>query len=220
MGSLWSSSQSMLVFLKAPFLVLLASFYTLIIFLMMFSLIFSSMLMLLLLLKCDQNYDLGQHFEFASKYESDLRVTLIWSNKWLVNFCATKTQLVSSDNLKNSGALYVKMDGTLMKSYLWRCYDCLSPVNWISVLTLSLLLKLLLKKIRGLNFFYEVSFSRSCAFISINLSSGFAWSTVTMPRLVLLIATWICWISCRNGYVWLLVLLLLLLLQPWFIFRM
>ena len=152
MGSLWSSSQSMLVFLKAPFLVLLASFYTLIIFLMMFSLIFSSMLIVLLLLKCDQNYDLGQHFEFASKFESDLRVTLIWSNEWLVNFCATKTQLVSSDNLKNSGALYVKMDGTLMKSYLWRCYDCLSPVNWISVLTLSLLLKLLLKKIGGLIF--------------------------------------------------------------------
>ena len=71
----------MLVFLKAPFLVLLASFYTLIIFLMMFSLIFSSMLMVLLLLKCDQNYDLGQHFEFASKFESDLRVTLIWGNK-------------------------------------------------------------------------------------------------------------------------------------------
>ena len=71
----------MLVFLKAPFLVPLASFHTLIIFLMMFFLIFSSMLMVLLLLKSDQNYDLGQHFEFASKFESDLRVTLIWGNK-------------------------------------------------------------------------------------------------------------------------------------------
>ena len=82
---------------------------------MMFFFIFSSMLMVLLLLKSDQNYDLGQHFEFASKFESDLRVTLIWGNKWLVNFCATKTQLVSSDSLKNSGALYAKMDGPWWK---------------------------------------------------------------------------------------------------------
>ena len=39
-----------------------------------------------------------------------------------------------------------------------------------------------------------------------------------MSWLVLLVATWHCWISCRNGYVGLLVLHLLPLLNPWLIF--
>ena len=54
-------------------------------------------------------------------------------------------------------------------------------------------------------------------FISINLSYALAENTVVMPRLVCLTATWICWISYRNGYVELLVLYLQLLPKPWLI---
>ena len=43
---------------------------------------------------------------------------------------------------------------------------------------------------------------------------------VVMPGLVLLVATWNCWISYRNGYAGLLVLHLLLLLNPWLIVEM
>ena len=41
-----------------------------------------------------------------------------------------------------------------------------------------------------------------------------------MSGLVLLVATWNCWISYRNGYVGLLVLHLLPLLSPWLIVEM
>ena len=37
-------------------------------------------------------------------------------------------------------------------------------------------------------------------FISVNLPYGLAWNTVVMSGKVPKIATWICWISYRNGY--------------------
>ena len=43
--------------------------------------------------------------------------------------------------------------------------------------------------------------------ISINLPYGHAWNTAVMSGLVLLVATWNCWISYKNGYVGLLGLL-------------
>ena len=49
--------------------------------------------------------------------------------------------------------------------------------------------------------------------ISINLPYGHAWNTVVMSGLVLLVATWNCWISCKNSYTRLLVLHLLPLLN-------
>ena len=45
-------------------------------------------------------------------------------------------------------------------------------------------------------------------------------NTVVMSWLVLLIATWNCWISYKNGYAGLLVLYLLPLLNPWLTARM
>ena len=47
--------------------------------------------------KCDQASDLWQQLEVASELESDLRDTADWSRKWLVDFTAGKTQLVSFD---------------------------------------------------------------------------------------------------------------------------
>ena len=51
----------------------------------------------------------------ASELESDLRDTVDWGRKWLVDFNAGKTQLVSFDRSKNTGAIDVKMDGSVLE---------------------------------------------------------------------------------------------------------
>ena len=51
----------------------------------------------------------------ASELESDLRDTVNWGRKWLVDFNAGKAQLVSFDRLKNTGAIDVKMDGSVLE---------------------------------------------------------------------------------------------------------
>ena len=65
--------------------------------------------------KCNQASDLWQQLELASKLESDLRDTVDWGGKWLVDFNAGKTQLVSFDWSKNTGAIDVKMDGSALE---------------------------------------------------------------------------------------------------------
>ena len=44
--------------------------------------------------KCDQASDLWQQLELPSELESDLRDTMDWGRKWLVDFNAGKAQLV------------------------------------------------------------------------------------------------------------------------------
>ena len=62
---------------------------------LMLSVILLSMLMVLLsTLKCDKASDLWQQLQLASEFESDLRSTVEWGRKWLVDFNAGKTQLV------------------------------------------------------------------------------------------------------------------------------
>ena len=60
-----------------------------------------------------------------------------WSN-------AGKTQLVLFDWCNNTGAIDVKMGGSVLeqKNHLLRCWGSFSLPNWIEALTLSLLLKL------------------------------------------------------------------------------
>ena len=65
--------------------------------------------------KCDQASDLWQQLELASGLESDLRETKDWSRKWLVDFNTGNTQLVSLDQFKNTGAIDVKMDGSVLE---------------------------------------------------------------------------------------------------------
>ena len=65
--------------------------------------------------KCNQASDLWQQLELASELESDLRDTVDWGRKWLVDFSAGKTQLVSFDQSKNTGAIDVKMDGSVLE---------------------------------------------------------------------------------------------------------
>ena len=72
MGNLYKNIQLILEFLKAPFLVLRSSHFTLMTFLMMLSVTLLSMLMILLFVKSDQASDLWQQLELASELESDL----------------------------------------------------------------------------------------------------------------------------------------------------
>ena len=65
--------------------------------------------------KCDQASDLWQQLELASELESDLRDTVDSGSKWLVDFNAGKTQLVSFDWSKNTGAIDVKMEGSVLE---------------------------------------------------------------------------------------------------------
>ena len=69
--------------------------------------------------KCDQASDLWQQLELASELESDLRDTVDWGKKWLVDFTAGKTQLVSFERSNNTGSIDMKMDGSVLeeKSY-------------------------------------------------------------------------------------------------------
>ena len=61
--------------------------------------------------KCDRASDLWQQLELAFELESDLRDTL----KWLVDFNAGKTQLVSFDRSNNNGFIEVKMGGFVLE---------------------------------------------------------------------------------------------------------
>ena len=65
--------------------------------------------------KCDQASELWQQIELSSELESDLRVTVDWGKKWLVDFNAGKTQLVLFDRSNNNGSIDVKMDGSVLE---------------------------------------------------------------------------------------------------------
>ena len=59
--------------------------------------------------------DLWQELELASELISDLQNTVDWGRKWLVDFNAVKTQLVSFDRSKNTGNIDLKMDGSVLE---------------------------------------------------------------------------------------------------------
>ena len=67
----------------------------------MLPVILPSMLMILLSILSDQASDLWQQFELASELESDPGDTVDWGKKWLVDFNAVKTQMVSFDPSNN-----------------------------------------------------------------------------------------------------------------------
>ena len=48
---------------------------------------------------------------------------MYWGRKWTVDFNSEKSQLVSFDRSKNTGAIDVKMDGSgLGENHLLRCW--------------------------------------------------------------------------------------------------
>ena len=119
MESLHKNIQLMLAFLKAPFSVLHFSYYTLMTFRTMLSVILLSMLMMLFSIESvirslisDQASDPWQQLELIFELESDLRDTVDWGKKWVVDFNAGKTHLVLIDRSNNNGSIDVKMDGS------------------------------------------------------------------------------------------------------------
>ena len=85
-------------------------------------LVMLSVILLYMLMLRDQASDLWQQLELASQLESDLRDTVDWCKKWLVDFSAGKTQLVSFDWSNNNGSIDVKMGLFLRKNHLLRCW--------------------------------------------------------------------------------------------------
>ena len=67
-----------------------------------------------------------------------------WGRKWLVDFNAGKTRQVLFDWYNNTGAIDVKMDGSVCekKSSFRMLVLSLALLNWIWTLRLPLLLKL------------------------------------------------------------------------------
>ena len=69
--------------------------------------------------------------------------TLNWSKKWLVDFNAGKTKLVLFDWSNNSGAIDVKMDGSVLEEKSsFKMAGLVSLLNCIGDIILYLLLKL------------------------------------------------------------------------------
>ena len=114
MRSLHKNIQFMLESLKAPLLVLHFSYHILMTFLIMVYVILLSMLMILLSnLSVIRHLICDQQLELASELEFDLLDTVDWGRKWLVDFNAGKTQLVSFD--WSSNTIYVKMNGSVLE---------------------------------------------------------------------------------------------------------
>ena len=90
----------MLVFLKASFLVLHVSFYTLMVFLMLSVILLSMLMTLLSILSKIRHLICGNNLNWLLNLNLIYK-TLDWGKKWLVDFNARKTQLVLFDLSNN-----------------------------------------------------------------------------------------------------------------------
>ena len=126
----------------------------------------------------------------TSELEFDQRDTVDWGRKWLVDFNVRKTQLVSLDESNNTGAIYVKMNGSFLEEKSSFKIKGLSfPSNLNSGSYIISIVKTASKKIRAL--------IRSMKFLTPQVALyfykstiRFAWNTVVMSGIVLLTATW------------------------------
>ena len=147
--------------------------------------------------KCDEVFDLWQQLELASELESDLQDTVDWGRKWLVDFNAGKTQLVSFDRSKNTAAIDVKIDGSVLEektSLKMLGLTFSSKLDWDSyVVSIA---KTASKKIGAL--IRSMKFFSPEVALYLYKSAIWPWNTTVMSGLVLLVATWNCWISYRN----------------------
>ena len=187
------------MFLKAPVLVLHFSYYTLMTFLMMLSVILLSMLMILLSilsvighLICGNNLNwlLNLNLIYETRWtgvRSGLLISMLGKLSW---FCLTGLITMVLLMWKwggggGGGGLFLR------KNHLLRCWGWPSLLNWIGVLTLSLLLKLHPRKLE-LWFVLWRFFLLRLLCISINLSYAHVWNTVVTSGLVPPVVTWIC----------------------------
>ena len=118
----------------------------------------------------------------ASELESDLQDTVDWGRKWLDDFNAGKTQVVSFDLSNNAGAIGVKMDGSALEeksSFKMLRLIFFSELDWHSyIISIS---KSDSKKvgalIRSMKFL-----SPELALCLYNLSYTHAWNAVVTSR--------------------------------------
>ena len=141
--------------------------------------------------KCDQASDLWQ--KLASELESDLQDTVDWGKKWLVDFNAGKTQLVSFDRSNNNGSIDVKMDGSVLEeksSFKMLGLTFSSKLDWVSyIISIA---KTASKKIGALICSMKFLSSEVVLCISMNLPYDHLWNTVVTSGLVPLVAAGIC----------------------------
>ena len=115
MESLHKNLNLVLEFLKALFLVMLFSYYTLDLSDGVIYIIAIYADNTTLYSKCDPVSDSWQQLKLGFELESDPQDTAEWGRKWLVDFFTGKTQLVSVDLFNNTGAFYVKVNGSVLK---------------------------------------------------------------------------------------------------------
>ena len=170
--------------------------------------------------KCDQASDLWQPLELTLELQSDLWETLrTGAGSGLLISMLEKLNQFLLTSLK-ALVIDLKMDGSVLEEkwfFKIRGLTFSSKLDWGSfIISIT---KSSSKKIGVVNLFYEFSFSLGWS-VSINLPYGHVWNIVVISGLVLLVATWNCWISYRNKYAGLLVLCLLPLLCHWLIVEM
>ena len=106
----------------------------------------------------------------TSQLQSDLRDTVEWAKKWLVDFNAGKIELVLFDRSNNT-------DGSVLEeNSLLRCRGWLSLLNWIGALALSPLLKLPPGKLLHWLVLWSFFLLRLLC-ISTNIPYSHAWNT-------------------------------------------
>ena len=140
--------------------------------------------------KCDQASDLWQQLELASELESDLRDTVDWGKKWLVDFNAGKIQLVSFDRSNNNGSIDVKMNGSVLEeksSFKMLGLTFSSKLDWGSYMisiakSASKKFGVLICSMKFLSLEVDLYLYKS--------TIAHAWNTVVMYGLVPLIGTW------------------------------
>ena len=135
----------------------------------------------------------SEHLNYNWLLNLNLTYETLWTGAGsglLISMLENLTSLF--DQSKNSGAVNVKMDGSVLeKKHLLRCWGWLSLLNWIVALTWSLLLKLPPKKLEPW-FIVWSFFLLKLLCISINLPYAHAWNTVVMSGLEPLVVTWHC----------------------------
>ena len=65
--------------------------------------------------KCDQASELWQQLELSSELVSNIGDTVDWGKKWIADFNAGKTQLVSFNRSNNADAIDVKVDWSVLE---------------------------------------------------------------------------------------------------------
>ena len=127
----------------------------------------------------------------ASEFESDLRDTVDWAKKWLVDFHGWKTHLVSYVHSNNNCSIDMKMDGYFLEenqSLKMLGLTFSSKVDWGSYITS--IAKTASKKIGALICFMKFLSSVALYLYKSTIRPCMKYCCHVWP--VLLIATWNC----------------------------